>query len=75
MMLETRTFKQPKEHILFKSAWNSVNYINTEFQLRNLEQDIDQLDKYILSCKKRRDELEAQRKKCVSWRLKHTCIR
>lgn len=74
-MLEARTFKKPKERILFKSVWNNVNYINTEFQLRNLEQDIDQLDKYILSCKKRRDELEVQRKKCVSWRLKHTCIR
>lgn len=74
-MLEARIFKEPQDHIMFKGIWEKVNYTNTEFQLRSLEKDIDQLQSYINLCKKRLSELEVQRKKCVSWRLKHTCIK
>ena len=75
MAAQTKAFKQPKDHIFFKSAFNYANMIKTEIQLRKLEKDINDLNSYIDICTKKRNELDKMRKECVSWRLKHSNIR
>ena len=75
MATKTSTFKQPANHIFFKSIFTYFNMIRTEIQLRRYEKDLRDLEAYRNICDKKIKEIEKNRKECVSWRLKHSNIR